>query len=419
MACAAGQRHRAAALRGTLAHLACVAALAAATPSALALGLTETVPAGLLMIDEQLILSRLSQRWNDDGELAPLIDPIERYEPGGGLQGVLQPRADVSYRVLLSQLQLGLLDDLTLAVALPVVLSTDVTLDLGWTPGDYQSSLGRPYGEADFWEWAASMGQPRPKSWRGNEGTLADTVCGVRWRFSDRVPWLREHGAALALQLMASLPTGHPPDPERVAVAGTTSWDLHSQGELAAHLLADLPLPDGLSSRLALSVDLFYEALLEHEYDSPEGTLNPLLMRHAPYIGPTYRLDPGDFSGASVQVDAVPWPGPVLSTWLVGGDAAAAARLPPVLTVGLRYTHTHLGQSDWSSDSPLWDWQQEQLWRPGYKNTLTARAVLSGLRWGVPLQLHVGWRNQTWLPGRNSRAANVLSVGVQVPVPVW
>jgi len=395
-----------------------LATLAAPLP-ARALGLTETLPAGLLLLDEQLIVSRLSQRWNNDGELAPLIDPIERYEPGGGLQGVLSPGADVSYRVLLSQVQLGILDDLTVALAVPLVLSTTVDLDLGWTSGDFQPSLGRPYSEDDFWEWAGSMDQPRPQSWSGNEGTLADVIVGLRWRLSDRIPWLKAHGPAVALQLMGSLPTGTPPDPERVAVAGTTSWDLHSQGELAAHLLVDLPLPSLVASRVGLSLDLFYEALFEHEYDSPRGTLHPLLLRHASYIGDTYHLDPGDFSGGSVQLDLIPLQGPILSTWLAGGDATAAESLPPLLTLSLRYTHTHLAQSDWTSDSPIWDWNQEQLWRPGYKNTLTARATVSGLRLGAPLQVVLGFRNQTWLPGRNCRAANVLTVGVQVPVPLW
>ena len=52
--------------------------------------------------------------YDDTGRLTPLIDEIERYEPGGGWQGTIVPDVLVHYGVLVSQLQYGLLDDLSL-----------------------------------------------------------------------------------------------------------------------------------------------------------------------------------------------------------------------------------------------------------------------------------------------------------------
>ncbi len=382
--------------------------------SAAMAGFTQTLPQGTLLLDEAFSRSRLTHRWDDDGNLAPLIDPIERYEPGGGLQGVLTPNTEVSYRILINQIQFGVLDQLTVGVALPMVVGTTVDLDLDWTPGDYQPTIGRPYSEEDFWEWAGSMGQPRPGSWEGNGGVVADTYLGLRYRFSDDVPWFEGSPVAASIMLIGALPTGRQADPEEIAAAGTTSWDLHSQGELGAHLSADLFLPtDAALPRLTLGLDLFYEALLAHEYRTPKGEIHPLLLAQAPYVGDTYVLDPGDFAGGSIQAEAVLWVGPDTSNWL---SRRASGPLPPLLTLLARYTYTHIGQSDWRSDSDLWDWTHERLWKPGFKSTLNARLTLSLFRLGVPIQIYGAMRNQTWLGGRNCRAAGVWTVGVQVPV---
>ena len=137
----------------------------------------------------------------------------------------------------------------------PVALRTRVTPDLQWTPGDYQPSLGRAYTDADFWQWASSMGQPKPGPWVGNQGVPGDVVLAARWRFSDLWPSLRARHLRLAAQAMATLPTGRPPDPEEVVSAGTTVWDLHSQGELGLHLSADQGF-GGPLSRLTLGAGL-------------------------------------------------------------------------------------------------------------------------------------------------------------------
>ncbi len=381
-------------------------------------GLTETPPANTFLVDETFFVADLRHAYDNEGRLRPLLDPIRRYEPGGGLQGVIIPEAHVRFLVLVNQLHFGVFDWLSVGIAIPVVVRTTVDPGLGWEPGDYQAQLGRPYSEDDFWAWAASMGQPRPGRWVGNQGVLGDIVLGARWRFSDHLEWLQRHRLRLALTVMGSLPTGRKPDPEEVVAAGTTSWDLHAQGELAFHLSVERTFPEA-DDRLTVGLDAFYEFLFRHRYPSPVGTKHPLLLNLRPYVGETYTLDPGDFSGISVQVEGVPWKGPARASWLTGGDEARTLALPPLVTLAIRYTHVHLGQSDWESLSPLWDWEREKSWRPGYKNILAFQGTVSLLRVGVPLDVYGGYRNQTWIGGKNCRASDVWFTGVRVPLKFW
>jgi len=289
-------------------------------------GFTETLPEGAFMLDSSISLSMLRHRYNNDGQKTTLIDAIERYEPGGGLQGVLIPEAEVNYLILINQIQYGVTDNLSVGIGIPVVLTTSVNLDLEWTEGDYQPYLGRSYTEQDFWEWAGSMGQPRPEDWTGNRGVLSDIILGVRYRFSDDVPGLHKTGLRMSAMIMGALPTGSPPPKEEITAAGTTMWDLHSQGELCFHFMMERDFFE----RFTLGVDLFYDFLFRHTYDTAEGTKNPLLLNLKGYVGDTYTLDPGDFAGVAVQMEAVAIYGPALATWLSNNDAAAAEKLPPL-----------------------------------------------------------------------------------------
>jgi len=388
------------------------------TPLTAAAKFTQTLPAGIFLLDESYTFSLLTSAWDNNGRLGPLIAPVVRYEPGGGMQGILTPDVDVSFQVLINQLQYGILDNLSIGVGVPVVLSTDIDVNFGWQPGDYQPVLGRPYSEQDFWDWAASMGQPRPGGYSGNKGVLSDIVIGLRYRFSDNIPWFRHTGMGMAVLVMGNIPTGRQADSEELVSAGTTMWDLHSQGELGVHFAVDQVFQDSLDGRLTLGLDLFYEVLLPQEFDSPSGEKHPLLLNYEPYIGETYKLDPGDFMGASFLIEAIPLRGPVVSAWLADGEERAEA-LPPMITLGLQYTHTRLEQSDWTSESAIWDWEREKLWRPGYKNTLFAKLTLSLFRLGVPVQLYGVYRNQTLLQGKNCRAANVFMGGIQLPAKLW
>ena len=378
-------------------------------------GFTDTLPKGAFMLDSSISLSMLRHRYDNDGQKTTLIDSMKRYEPGGGLQGVLIPEAEVNFLVLINQVQYGVTDNLSVGIGIPVVLSTNVNLDIQWIEGDYQPYLGRAYSEQDFWEWAGSMGQPRPEDWTGNRGVLSDIILGIRYRFSDDVPFLVKSGLRMGAMVMGALPTGSSPPKEEIAAAGTTMWDLHSQGELCFHFMMERDF----FNRFTLGVDLFYDFLFKHTYDTAEGTKNPLLLNLKGYVGDTYTLDPGDFKGIAIQLEAVAYYGPALATWLSNNDAAAAEKLPPLLKLSIIYKYTHVGQSDWESDSDLWDWEKEKLWMPGHKNTLWAKATISLMRLGIPAQIYFAYRNQSWLAGKNIRAADVVAGGIQVPAKFW
>jgi len=397
------------------------AALAASfsAASAFAGGFTETLPPEVFMLDVGASISSVNKSYDDDGGARPLINDIERYEPGGGLQGIIKPNANVNYYILINQLRYGVTKDLTLALGVPVVLGNKVEPRLGWTPGEYQSGLGRPYSAEDFWQWAGSMGQPKPGSWSGNKGVLADIILAARWRFTDRIDAFAQSGFASSIFIFGALPTGKQKDPEQLVAAGTTSWDLHSMGELGFHLSADYRFGEALDDRLLIGLDVFYEFLFKHTYDTPRGTINPLILNQAPYVGDTYDIDPGDFYGFAFTADVAAWKGPVTDNWLARSDANKGEGFPPILSLSVKYTFTYLGQSDWTSKSEIWDWEQEKYWRPGYKNILNAGFVISLLRVGAPMQLYMDYRNQSWIPGKNARAADVFSFGVRAIAKFW
>jgi hypothetical protein len=388
-------------------------------PALAAAGYTETAPAQVFVVEERIVFSSVSSQWNNRGEQGPLIDEVVRYEPGGGLQGTIIPNVEASFTILVNMLAYGITDSVTAMVAVPVVLENRVEPRLGWRTGDYSTELGRTYSANDFWTWAASMGQPKPSSWHGNEGGLGDIVFGGRWRFGDHLSFLRGTGLTAALTGYGSLRTGAHPDPEQIVAAGTSSWDLHAQGELGAHLGMDFEPRRFFDRRLSVGVDLFYEAFLPQTRRSGTGAIHPLLLNQRPFVGKRYTLDPGDFFGASVGIDGVVWRGPAWETWLTRRSGISGDTLPPVLSLGVTYTWSGIAQSDWESDSALWDWEQERFWRPGYKNIFFVTAMVSLLRVGVPVQLNLGYRNLTWLPGKNARAPDVFYTGVRVPLRFW
>ncbi len=398
--------------------LACV--LAALVPAqASAKGFTETAPQNTFIIDQAYLVSWVDRTWDHRGRSAALADDIERFEPGGGKQGdlIITPRA--RYQLMVTKIQYGILDNLTLALGIPVVINTVVDPGLSWEPGDYMHQIGRPYSEEDFWAWAGSMGQTRPKRWTGNRWAISDLVVGARFRWSDYVPALLEAAVDSSLTVTYAIPTGRPADPEEIVSLGTTMWDLHTQGDITFHMGWDKHFPKALDGRLTLGMDLFYEHFFVRSRKAATGTLHPLLLNQEPYVGDTYKIKPGDFAGFSFEVSGVPYMGPARATWLNGYDLLKAKNLPPILSVSLLYSFVYLQQTDWRSDLPLWDWERERLWRPGYKNILEGRVTLSFLRLGAPLQLYASYRTLTVIPGKNCRAPNVLSAGIMVPLKFW
>ena len=398
--------------------LACAVAIAGGLAAAPAhAGNTAVLPAGAFAIDVSRIDAITSVRWDGTRSARPLIDGIDRYEPGGGLQGTITARPYVDYKFITSQLFYGATDNLTLAVALPWVTVTTIEPNLGWIPGGYQNQLGRPYSEDDFWAWAKSMGQHKLEPFRGNEGVPADVVVGLRWRMPGH--WTERWGLVGAVAAQVALPTGASPDPEELVAAGTRAWDLNNYGDIEVHVAMERPWREGLVNRFNVGVDVHSAILLERELVTPNGTKHPLLLTHAPYVGPTYRVDPGDMVGFSLLAECAPWIGPTWAHWMTKGNRTVAEAYPAVLNLAAAYTYAHVEQSVWKSPSVMWNWERMKLWQPGDKNTVKLTAEVSLLRLGLPLQLYAGYRNQEWVPGKNSRASNVTVYGARLLVKFW
>ncbi len=385
-------------------------------------GFTETLPKGTFIIDSSLIIANVTGAWDDDGNMGPIIQPDQRYEPTTGeLLGTLAPQVEASHQVWVNVIQYGILDSLTAVVGIPLVLKTTVQPNFEWTPGDVIAQYGRRFETADdFWSYASGYGQPELTDWEGNYGVLSDIILGTRYRFTDWFSWCKQNGLASALTVYGAVPTGSEPDPENPLSVGTTMWNMHFQGDIGFHLGIDKTF-SSLDDRLIIGLDLFYEIFLKHEYVTPTGTVHRImLIDQDQEAGSTYTIDPGNFYGAALQLDFVPWKGPALATWLSSRDKAKAEKFPPILTFTFRYTFTRIGQTDWESNSELWNGDdKEEVYGPGYKNILTFMATVSLLRVGVPLQLYGGYRNQSWIPGKNFRAANVITAGFRLPLKFW
>lgn len=379
---------------------------------------TVTLPKGVFLLDESWASTTTDLRWDDNRNAQPLISGIQRYEPGGGLQGTITAKPHVEYKILVSQLQYGLTDALTVVLGLPIVRESRIQPHLGWTPGVYQPQLGRAYTEQDFWQWAKSMGQPKPGDFVGNINTPADAVVAVRWRVPDA--WLpKALGLEMAMTGQFALPTGSSPDPEDLVAGGTRAWDLHDYGDLEVHLALEKPFRWEENTRLRIGLDVYHSWLLEREFKAPRGDRSPLLLTFAPYVGDTFRLDPGDLTGVTGLVEVMPIVGPTWATWLSGRNRATSAKFPAMLMLWASLTHVAVAQSDWTSQSQWWDWQREKEWLPGDKHTVRLGAELSLLRVGLPLNFYASYRNQEWVPGKNTRASDVTQMGVRLIMKFW
>lgn len=377
---------------------------------------TVVLPKGAFLLDLNYLRSNIDTRWGNNREARTLLEPTVRYEPGGGLQGTLTARPEAIIEVLPLQLSYGLTEQLTLGVALPINLRSTVVTNLGWTPGDYQSQLGRSYSADDFWQWAESMGQPRPPdSWVGNQGTLADAVAVARYRLP-RNPFTSVTGIQVAPEIRLALPTGTNPDPEELVTLGTNTWELQSFGDLEARLNLSRALWTDRRGveRFTVSSELFYGWLRPRTYESPRGEKNPLLLTLQPYLGDSYSFDPGDWLSGSLVFDFVPLVGPAWATLMSGYDRAKAEGLPPIVTLTAGYQYVSTMQGDWQSPSEIWNWEKEKLWRPGDKHIFRAMVNFSFLRLGLPLQVYGSYRTQEILPGRNTNAPDALTLGLRV-----
>jgi len=382
---------------------------------------TQVLPQGAIMLDLGYLRTSLNKQWSGDRRALSLIDDVPRYEPGGGLQGILRARPVAEFDFLLVQALYGVTDSLSLGVYVPILMRSTVTTNLSWESGDYQPQLGRAYSLDDFWSWAASMGQPR----------VADRVVDTRFRLADivlgakyllpRFEWMKESNFRWSAQLNVALPTGTNADPEEAVSVGTNLWELHAAGDVELHLAADKHFftDEYGVYRLNVGADAFYSFFRPRLYTAGKGLKNPLLNNNAFYVGDTYWIDPGDWIGGTVSVDVVPFIGPTRASIVSGGSLEKAHALPPMLTLSASYSYIATFQSDWQSNSKLWDWDREKLWQAGEKNLFRFTGTLSFFRLGVPVQLYASYRTQDLVPGRYTRPANVFTGGVRAVVKFW
>lgn len=382
---------------------------------------TTTLPKNTFMFDFSYLRTSLDKQWSGDRTALPLVEESRRYEPGAGLQGILRARPEASLDILMIQALYGITDRLTAALYVPIVLGTTVKTNLSWEPGDYQSQLGRAYSEDDFWGWASSLGQPRvPAEWKQQGVRLADIVVGARYLLPE-FEWMTKNNFRWAATLQVAIPTGVNFDPEEAVSVGTNLWELHAAGDIEAHLSADKAffVDEYGVARLNVGADLSYAFFRPREYTAGRGTKNPLLNNTAFYTGDKYWVDGGDWFAGTLSVDVTPIYGPALATLVSGHSVEKAKALPGLLTINASYTRVQTMQSDWKSDSPLWDYDREKFWQPGEKNIVKVMATVSLLRVGLPIQIYARYQNADLIPGRFTRPASVFTAGIRVVAKFW
>jgi len=382
---------------------------------------TQVLPQGAIMLDVGYLRTSLDKQWSGDRRALSLIDDIPRYEPGGGLQGILRARPVAEFDFLLVSALYGVTDALSVGVNVPILMRSTIATNLSWEPGDYQPQLGRKYSLEDFWSWAASMGQPRvPDRVVNTQFRLADIVLGAKYLLP-RFEWMKANHFRWSAQLNVALPTGSNADPEEAVSVGTNLWELHAAGDVELHLAADKHffVDEAGVYRLNLGADASYAFFRPRQYTAGKGLKNPLLNNNAFYVGDTYWIDPGDWFAGTVSVDVVPFIGPTRASIVSGGSLEKAQALPPMVTLSASYTYIATLQSDWQSNSKLWDWDREKLWQPGEKNVFKFTGTVSLLRLGVPIQLYASYRTQDIVPGRFTRPANVFTGGVRALMKFW
>jgi hypothetical protein len=381
---------------------------------------TQVLPQSTWTFEFAYLGTSLDKQWSGDGKPLALVEESRRYEPGQGLQGILRAKPQAQLHVLLIQALYGITDKLTAALYVPIVLNSRVATNLSWEPGDYQSSLGRQYSEEDFWGWASSLGQPRiPAVWETGP-RLGDMILGGRYLLP-QTEWMSKNFFRWSATLQVAIPTGQNFDPEEAVSVGTNLWELHAAGDVEAHVSADKHffVDEHGVYRLNIGMDLFYSFFRPREYRAGHGLKNPLLNNNAYYVGDTYIVDGGDWLGGTISVDATPILGPTRASIVSGGDAEKAKGLPGLLNLNVIFTRIQTFQSDWQSQSPLWDWDREKFWQPGSKNLVRATATISFLRLGAPIQIYARYQSGDLVPGAYTRPAVIFSAGVRLVAKFW
>ena len=381
--------------------------LVSEAPQALA-GWADTLPKHGMIVETSFSENIIATQFDSHGQDEPLAD-FDMYAPTGEYLGTIVAPARATTRSWVTKVALGLTDRFTMALIFPVLTGRRVQLNLDWTEGDFSNELGRPYSEDDFWQWANSMGQPTPEDWEG-PAALSDIVVGGFYNF------VNHKNLTFTVLGIVNTRTGEDRDPEVLGAYGTTLYELGFAGDLGAHALFDFKFPGTLFARTTFSAELFYEYLFERSYRASTGKINPLVTNDAPYTGDSYRVKPGDYYGYGVGVDFCLIRGRRTPTWLTRADPEFQGILPALLNMGFAFHNFFAFPSNFHSQSTQWDDEQEAdgLNKALRKCTLSAKATLSLLRYGCPLDLFVKYTDQELIKGKNFRPITGWEFGLRI-----
>lgn len=368
--------------------LACGLLLASTRP-ALA-GYADVPGRGTIVADVSLQFPYSRGAYDEKGNFGNLNEDIVMYDPAGTPLGTISVPAYHYDRVLLSQLFYGFSDDFAAGVIVPYFLKSVTELRLNWTPGAYASDLGRPYSEDDFWRFAGSMGQGKPKDFEA-KNRLGDVVLGGLYQVKKTKRY------QLGVLSFASTQTGKPGDPEVLGATGTTGYELQSNGDVGLHLLGDY----FINPRISVGGEVFYEWFFPRRLDSAMGSVNPLLSYEGKYNGGGYLVVPGDWIGSVVGADFVLLRGTNEPSWITRSNPKLQKTLPALLTAKPQLKYTRFFGNRYRSDSPFFDAEQARLHRSGYRVNVEFQATLNLLRYGAPVGLYYKYADQELIAGRS------------------
>jgi hypothetical protein len=377
-------------------------ALLAAAPRAFA-GFADTPGKGMIILDVNYRYAWTEHFLDDHGRLTNLNADIVMYDPAGTPLGTISVPAYHFDKVLLTQLFYGFTENFAGGVVVPYFLASQTDLHLNWTSGAYAGDLGRPYSEQDFWAFAGSMGQQKPKDFRAG-ARIGDVVLGGIYNLKKTKRW---QTAALGF---VSTRSGSKADPELLGAIGTSGFELQTNGDVGLHLLGDY----FLNPRISAGGELFYEGFFPRRNRSALGTVNPLLSYEGRYNGGTYIVVPGDWFGATAGMQFTLLRGTNHESWITRGKPAMQKSLPALFTVRPSLKYTRFLGNRYASASDYFDRTMNASHRAANRYTFEFSAAANFLRYGVPLGPYYQYHSQELVRGTNFIPVMDHTVGVQV-----
>lgn len=387
----------------TLRRLAAALCLVAAAAPDTWAGYADTPGKGTFVLDVNYRYAYTKHRLNQERELVNLNDDIVMYDPAGTPLGTISVPAYHYDKVLLTQAFYGFTDKFAAGVVMPYFLESRTELNLTWKPGAYAADLGRPYSGDDFWQFAGSMGQARPRDFYASN-RLGDIVLGGIYGLKKTRRW------QTSLLGFVSTRTGTKANPEVLGATGTTGFELQSNGDVGLHVLGDY----FFNPRISAGGEVFYEGFFPRRMQSAAGAVNPLLLYEGRYNGGGYVVIPGDWVGAATGVQFTLLRGTAKPSWITKGNPAMQKTLPPLLTVRPSLKYTRFFGNRYRSSSAHFDRTQNAQNRSADRFTFEFSVATNFLRYGVPLGPYYQYHTQELVRGRNFIPVIDHTVGVQL-----